>query len=65
MVRQRKPARSSKMLLSLLDLVIILFLVFFYLFSFRIQELIVLFIGLIVICRVRHVRMVMGRVLLE
>ena len=55
------------MLLSLLDLVIILFLVFFYLFSFRIGELIVLFIGLIVICRVRYVRirMVMGRVLLE
>ena len=53
------------MLLSLLDLVIILFLVFFYLFSFRIGELIVLFIGLIVICRARHVRMVMGRVLLE
>ena len=53
------------MLLSLLDLVLILFLVFFYLFSFRIQEPIVLFIGLIVICRVRYVRMVMVRVLLE
>ena len=63
-MRQRQPA-SSKMLLSLLDLVLILFLVFFYLFSFRIQEPIVLFIGLIVICRVRYVRMVMGRVLLE
>ena len=64
-MRQRKPARSRKTLLSLLDLVIILFLVFFYLFSFRIGEPIVLFIGLIVICRVRHVRMIMERVLLE
>lgn len=30
-----------------------------------IQKLIVLFIGLIVICRVRHVRMIMERVLLK
>jgi len=52
-------------LLNLIDLVFILFLVFFYLFSFRIGEPIVLFIGLIVICRVRHVRMTMERVLLE
>ena len=64
-MKQKQQARNSRILLNLIDLVFILFLVFFYLFSFRIQEPIVLFIGLIVICRVRHVRMVMGRVLLE
>ena len=53
------------MLLSLLDLVIILFLVFFYPISFRLGGADSFVIGLLSICRARHVRMVMGRVLLE